>query len=269
MNYIPLALITLGLMPASLVAQGAKITDPNAVLEIDFERTIPEVITYNSEHAYSPALAEPGEFHLENEGSMRLNSLSFSVQNPGRDIGRGEGEPSLYGDDLDGNGTSAERLKVGGGLAFIRGSGEKAAAILPEGGTALMIGTWRGSPHQTYFNTTLRVQNHTGAPLTQWAVQADIWFADEDMTPASLELAYSTDGETFTPLGSLTSMNTAPEDEFDPSNSAHWSEQKMLGGQFNATVAPMDYLYIRFKRGEEQGSAADFVIDNIQLQGQP
>jgi len=266
-----LCLITFSIsLPVGWVSAGATIEDPSTIFEIDFETTIPEVIAYSSENTYAPALAEPGEFHLENQSSMRLDSRSFSVQNPAADLGQGEGAPTSFGDDLDGDGSSGGRLETKvGGLRFVRGSGENGAAILPEDGTALLIGHGSSSPHQTYLNPTLRVQNMTGAALTRWAVQAQTWFADDDLTPASLTLSYSTDGETFTPIGTITSGKTAPEDGFDRANPEHWSAEKIMGGQFEAMVEAGGYLYLRFERGTETGSAADFVIDNLKLQGQP
>ncbi len=247
-----------------------QIQTPGTELVLDFESTIPGVISYHAETSYTPAVAEPGEFHLEKESSMRLNSETFSVQNPKQDFGLGQGVATAHGPDMDGNGTTAEAPKsVRAGLVFVRGgSAEGEAAPLPEGNTGLLIGTRRAAPFNTYLNTTLLIKNETGVPLTQWNIALDVWYADADGSSATLEVTYSTDGTTFLPLATLTSTGTVSEGEFQSYNPAHWSAVQKLGGAVAASVPPGGMFYLRLARPEGTGSAADFLIDNLKIQGQ-
>lgn len=270
-----LALMTVassvGLGFSSSLWAGARIETPGTPFMLSFDESLPDVITYSADNAYSPALAEPGEFHLEKGSSMRLNSRSFSLQRPSRDIGRGPGVPTAFGEDLDGDGTTGKTLNASvAGLSFARGWGNRAAGVLAEDGTALLIGTGRASPHQTYLNPILRIENATGAPLNRWQLDLKVWFADSDDVPASLEISYSTDGETFTTITTLTSHKTTPTgEEFDSANPGHWSSENPIATSFEAPVNPSEFLYLKLKRSEDPGSAADFLIDDLIVTGEP
>lgn len=167
-----------------------------------------------------------------------LSSRAFSLAANGQNVtGTGNGIASPFGDNINGDGDNNDNFNV---LSGARLADHSQFTGVNVGDFGLVFGnngdTTSGGYLQPFrsYALTLRIQNVSGASISEWSVDMDNWWGDRDNDSATMSLAYSTDNVTFTTLDSFTTFN----------NSTTVSKRD-LGGTFNANVADGSFLYVR------------------------
>ncbi|WP_299769874.1 hypothetical protein [uncultured Dokdonia sp.] len=149
-------------------------------------------------------------------------------------------------------GTSNGGVGTGGIYAFdVDGAGDTSLGAQPTGGDF------------TPGSFDFRIENTTGAPVSNFMISYDIYVNNNGAVNRSnsLNFSYSTDNITFTPIPALDYASPGTSD-------ALGFVSTMRSASFSATVADGAFIYIRFESNDISGSDSrdELAIDNILLQ---
>ncbi len=148
-------------------------------------------------------------------------------------------------------GTSTGGVSTGGIYAFdVDGAGNTTLGVQP-GGSDFTPGSF-----------DFRIQNTTGAALSNLMISYNIYVNNDQNRSNSLNFSYSTDNITYTPVASLDYSSPTTSDGLgfvSVSRSA----------SFSASVANAAFIYIRLEGDIAGGTGSndEYSIDNVLLQG--
>lgn len=132
-----------------------------------------------------------------------------------------------------------------------------------DAGSADVLGLQPGGSDVTPGDITLRVQNNTGVDLTEVVVSYDIWVYNDQPRANSLNLAFSTDDATYTPVSSAD--YTTPEVADGSPTWVSVSRSATLSVPVNAG----DFVYIQWQTDDISGGGSrdEFGISNVSITG--
>lgn len=156
------------------------------------------------------------------------------------------------GDYARGNVTAAQT--TGGMYAWQFAAGSKGLMFQPGGGD------WAPG------TLTLRMQNNTGATITQLSISYDLWVRNDQARGNSFNFSYSADNSSYTAVGALDYTSTAAADAMGLTQvgGSSPSRSTTITG---LSVANGAYYYIRWTGNDVSGSGSrdEFVLDNISV----
>lgn len=170
--------------------------------------------------------------------------------------GNGAGNASLFG-DLNGDGDFGDELNNVNGLSYTQLSD---IGLGSAGDWAIDTGNSNSAAPFRDYELTLRVLNNSGTAIEGWAFSLDTWYADPDGNALGT-IFWSTDNVNFTQLDTYNTTATSSPTDFVEAD---------LMGNFSATIADQEYLYLRFHNDQVggSGSGARIVIDNWTVEAQ-
>lgn len=179
-------------------------------------------------------------------GDYGPSSRAFSLGASAIDLdGAGplaSGQASFFGDDFNGDADTTDNFNVLSG-STIFGSTNTFGIALTAPDVAIAFGT-NGSPGSAGYTRpfrdytfTLRIQNTSGGPISQWSSRVDSWWGDDDTANATMSLAWSTNLTTWTVIDSFTTTDAGDTNQL--------LTERDMSGSFTATVADTAFLYLR------------------------
>lgn len=130
----------------------------------------------------------------------------------------------------------------------------------PSGLVDRMLGVQPGGSDFTPGSITLRLQNNTGTTVSDFDINYEIWYWNDQSRSNSLNFSYSTDGVTFTPVASMdfeTSGTTAPP---------RW-EMVTRGSNIGISLADGAQLFLRWSGDDVSGGGSrdEYGLDDISI----
>lgn len=111
---------------------------------------------------------------------------------------------------------------------------------------------------------TLRVQNNTGVPLTEFDIAYNVFWNNDNVRSSNFNFAWSTDNVTYTSIGALDVTSPTTADAFGFTLNAR---STTISG---INVANGGYLYLQWTSADVSGAGAsrdEFALDDIQVTG--
>lgn len=112
-----------------------------------------------------------------------------------------------------------------------------------------VLGTQPTGGDMTPGSFDLQVANTTGGDVTEWTVNYDLWFRNDQERATTVELSYSTDDSSYTPVPSVDF--STPE----ASDTSGWTFNP-FETTISVTVADGGSLYFRWSLTDESGSGS-------------
>ncbi len=261
-----------GLLAIGLPAAHAQllVSGINTPVTINFEATVTNTYGYKTgagAAGTNPVLSEPTSFERSAGNANRPSALfseAFAIQTSGIAVGGlSAGARTSFGtnanldaDTTDSFGNIASQRFANGGTS----AGQYAP--ISSGGIGYALGDPALSTARSSY-LTLRIQNGTGATVSDWSFTLDQWYLSGDANVKTFTLQWSTDDSTYTTFDTRTTVRTTT-DTPSTTNASHWSALENMGGSFSASVANGGYLYIKMDNSltaNFQSSVA--LLDNI------
>jgi len=147
-------------------------------------------------------------------------------------------------------GPSSGGVGTGGVYAFDVGSGN------------IILGAQSGGTDFTPGDIVLRLQNNTGSTVTQLNVSYDLWYLNDRPRANLLNLSYSFDDVTYTPIPALDFTTPEPADALPVWQSA--SRSTTLTG---LNIASGASFYLKWTGDDVSGAGArdEYGLDNVQV----
>lgn len=268
-----LAVVALASVAAPLHAQ-LLVTGLNNPAVITFNETVGNVVRFGGENP-----AGRGSIHEPDAWDYRANGGYVALSSHAWYSHHASYAPTGFGADANGDGDTSDAFGVGyTGLTTLRGGSDSGSfAVL--GANNWGLGLAAGNLATPWANgiITLRIQNTTGATVTDWSFFADVWYASQNggSNPGILTFSWSTgdftNNASFTNFASRTSTKTTDSSgDAVRTDASQWSDQLSLGDSFSATVLNGEYLYIQFNADRPNGGAgASWVLDNLTVTAVP
>ncbi len=146
---------------------------------------------------------------------------------------------------------SSSGMETSGGFyAFDVEPGNSAFGVQPTGGDF------------TPGTVTLRVQNNSGADITEFNIDYVLWVLNDQARANSMNFSWSTDDVTYTPEASLDFVSTETADALP-----EWVDNDMSVTISGLTIADGAFFYIRWEAADVSGSGSrdEFAIDDIEI----
>ena len=244
-------LTTLIAMAAIAGSASAALVIPSANTEVlvDFETDIATVFVANvGDYQWSRTVTEPD--HSETAGDNR-GPIVLSTSWATTHIWHGDGTPDSFLADANGNGVTNDVL----------GSNQMG---MYDGAGAAGNHAYRLTLEQQWAGTSLylRIQNTTGAAVTEWNFDTDVYFGEADVGDSTtLQYSYAVGNDTdagtmtFTNFGSTLSSVTG---DVITSLAGTMSESVTT-----ASVADGDYIVLQIYSVTASGSGSTSFVDNI------
>lgn len=238
-------LALLGVAGASSAFGQLSLTTFNTPVTITFDGTLTGVS--NGQFAGSGFASSPAAGQLDSDAweitGMSDGSLAFGGSAGTGDFGRG---------------TTTASVTTGGIYAF--GTTDDRQLMIQPGGTDWTPGT-----------LTLRIQNNTGASLSQIDFSYELYVRNDQARSNSFNFSYSTDNTNYSTSGlpaSASYTSTAAADS--PSS---WVSVATVGGSISLTspVVNGGYIYLRWSGDDVSGSVNrdEFGLDDITISAVP
>ena len=178
-------------------------------------------------------------------GQLDSNNWSVSGLSDG-DVNFGGTGTS--GDFARGNSTGGET--TGGVYAFDVGSGNIALGVQPIGADF------------TPGDFTLRLENLTGATVSEIAIAYDLFVLNNEDRANSLNFSYATGSGSYSSIAALDYTSTEAAD-----TPASWINTPKATIISSLALLPNDYLYLKWTGDDVSGSDSrdEFAIDNISI----
>jgi hypothetical protein len=213
-------------------------------------------IDFDSTLAGSNNGAFTGAGFAPSPGAGQLDSNSWSVS------GLSDGSLAFGGTGTTGDfarGPASAGVGTGGVYGFDIDNDDSAAVNRA-------LGIQPGSSDFTPGSFTLRVANDTGVSVNQWNLRYDIYFKNNEDRANSFNFSFSTDGSSFTSVGTLDFTSPEARD----AQPRLW-QATPRATSLAASVAAGGQLYLRWTGEDVSGSGSrdEFAVDNIAITAVP
>lgn len=219
------------------------VTALNAEVRVDFDNGLAGV----NNGTYT-AIPRPGIASTPAAGA--LDSDAWRVE------GLAAGD-TTFGDDFSGLSFSRGTNPGGSGTSGLN-------AFSDVGGTNIAMGIQPAANDFSPGNITLRVQNNTGAAVSQWDLAYELWVYEDGGESRFFNWDWSIDDTTYNSLNTFSTVAGF--------QSAQWTNPVSASiASVNAAVADGGFLYLRWSGGYNTGVSGrdEFAIDDISVTAIP
>jgi hypothetical protein len=261
--YSLLALAAFGM--ASTASAQLVITNLNTPTLIDFDSATPGIYHPRTGTGGTFNIIEPNSWQLDNfnadQGSGFLsNGVANSYGNVEGYVGQGNNSPTHFANDGNGNGQTNNEIGFGG-MAVYRPDQPEATGLNSNAFRLAINNDW--AQNGQYF----RIQNNTGATVSQWTFTADLFIAEPDASNFSnIQFSYAVDNGVNPATMTFTTFGGSPT--ITQGMTLSGTPQFQLNSTVSATVAHGDYIVLAFNDLQTTEGSTVFV-DNIGITAIP